>query len=199
MTDFLAKEENKELYQIFISLNKITDNEKIKFLSQVSKSKQNGGWDIPVYFCPNSQDKTELKGLWNSYMAEGLSRSEAMYNVHKEHPDKLKMLNDDKELQNIVERNREDKKTTNHSEQSEQYKQNMAKKIKSLQGLGDTSADKLTREHNNKSIQKEEGKSHFSNPSNQKHAAKVVEKMGRTPTKEEFARFKMVVSAGKEM
>ncbi len=68
----------------------------------------------------------------------------------------------------------------------------MTNHLRKLQGLGD-------REHNNKTTQKEEGMSHFSNHNNQKYAAKVVEKMGRAPTKEELARFKMVVNAGKGM
>lgn len=82
----------------------------------------------------------------------------------------------------------------------------MANHLRKLRGLKELSGhertskdDELTKEHNHKTIQKEDAMSRFFNTADQKYAAKSVEKTNNAPNQEKCARFNMIVNAGKEM
>ncbi|MBR2137571.1 MAG: hypothetical protein IJ852_06435 [Alphaproteobacteria bacterium] len=59
-------------------------------------------WDIPVFYIPNDEDKSELRNEYSELMKEGMSRREAMTTVCHRHPEKMQLLQEDIGLQKIV-------------------------------------------------------------------------------------------------
>ena len=66
------------------------------------KSKENGGWDIPVYFCPNKDNKPDIVQKINELRGIGVSRTNALRQAHEQMPSKLILLNENQELLNQV-------------------------------------------------------------------------------------------------
>lgn len=71
-------------------------------VSDMCKSKENGGWDIPVYFCPNKDNKPDIVQKINELRGIGVSRTNALRQVHEQMPSKLILLNENQELLNQV-------------------------------------------------------------------------------------------------
>lgn len=59
-------------------------------------------WDIPVFYIPNDEDKSELRNEYSELMKEGMSRREAMTTVCHRYPEKMQLLQEDIGLQKIV-------------------------------------------------------------------------------------------------
>lgn len=61
-------------------------------------SQQENGWDIPLYFCPNRDDKGFIKQKINELRGIGSTRKDALKQISRQYPDKLIYFNEDKAL-----------------------------------------------------------------------------------------------------
>ena len=73
-------------------------------IHDVCQSKENGGWDIPVYFIPNKDDKLEIINKINELRGVNTSRTNAMKQICEQMPEKLVLLNENKELLDYAKR-----------------------------------------------------------------------------------------------
>ena len=59
-------------------------------------------FDIPIFYIPNEKDKKMLHTEYSQLIEKGMPRKKAMTAVYRQHPDKMKLLQEDEHLQQIV-------------------------------------------------------------------------------------------------
>lgn len=64
----------------------------------MTASREEGGWGVPVYFLPDKTDKKAIYEKINELRAKGATRSVAMKRVSEQFPDKLIFFNENKDL-----------------------------------------------------------------------------------------------------
>lgn len=64
----------------------------------LTASREEGGWGVPVYFLPDKTDKKAISEKINELRAKGATRSVAMKRVSEQFPDKLIFFNENKDL-----------------------------------------------------------------------------------------------------
>ncbi len=62
------------------------------------KPREEGGWAIPVYFCPKSEDKKMIMDEINKLRGLGWTKRNAFLQISREHPNKLIYFNENKKL-----------------------------------------------------------------------------------------------------
>ena len=99
-------------------------------VSDMCKSKENGGWDIPVYFCPNKDNKPDIMKKINELRGVGISRTNALRQVHEQMPNQLILINENQEL--LTQVNEQDKKQEKQpkKEETKNINQQLQEKLK---------------------------------------------------------------------
>ncbi len=64
----------------------------------LTASREEGGWGVPVYFLPDKTDKKAISEKINELRAKGATRAVAMKRVSEQFPDKLIFFNENKDL-----------------------------------------------------------------------------------------------------
>ena len=154
-------------------------------VSDMCKSKENGGWDIPVYFCPNKDNKPDIVQKINELRGIGVSRTNALRQVHEQMPNELILLNENKELLNQVKQQDE--------------KQEKELKKEEIKNINQQIKEKLEAERSKSTILIKRG---LQNPRNQKIAQKIADKKiaktGQGLTEENMKQIKAkIASKGK--
>lgn len=154
-------------------------------VSDMVKSQENGGWDIPVYFCPNKDNKPDIVKKINELRGVGISRTNALRQVHEQMPNELILLNENQGLLNQV--NEQDKKQEKGPKKEQT--QNISKQIK----------EKLEAEKAKSVLLIKRG---LQNPKNQKVAEQIankkIAKTGQGLTEENMKQIKAkIVSKGR--
>ena len=98
-------------------------------VSDMCKSKENGGWDIPVYFCPNKDNKPDIVQKINELRGIGVSRTNALRQVHEQMPSKLILLNENQELLNQVNKLEEKQEKEPKKEETKNINRQLQEKL----------------------------------------------------------------------
>ena len=140
----------------------------------MTNPREQGGWDIPVYFLPNKEDKKTISEKINELRGLGATRTEAMKQVSEQFPNKMILFNENKELQDYAQNLDIEKQKKTQRVENEKIRQRK----------------NLNTETNFAMIQQ-----NFQNPKNQKammkYAEKKEKKTGTTLTKEDIIKQKM--------
>ena len=135
--------------------------------------REQGGWDIPVYFIPNKEDKKTISEKINELRGLGATRTVAMKQVSEQFPEQLIFFNENEELL-LYARNLEIEKEKHRKRQENDIsKQHDDINLQAHQR-------KSARENVNKIMIKRG----FQNPKNQQAAAKYAEKKEKTTGKQ---------------
>ncbi len=135
--------------------------------------REQGGWDIPVYFIPNKEDKKTISEKINELRGLGATRTVAMKQVSEQFPEQLIFFNENEELL-LYARNLEIEKEKHCKRQENDIsKQHDDINLQAHQR-------KSARENVNKIMIKRG----FQNPKNQQAAAKYAEKKEKTTGKQ---------------
>lgn len=152
-------------------------------IDMVSPRKQ-GGWDIPVYFLPNKEDKKTISEKINELRNLGTMRTDAMKQISEQFPQKLIFFNENKELLSYAQNLEIEKEKHLKSREEETSKQHK---------------DINSQEHQRKAAIKAANtimiKRGFQNSKNQKAAEKYAEKKqqktGRQLTEKDIKKLKL--------
>ena len=144
---------------------------------------------IPVFYIADEKDKNMLRSEYYTLMKKGMSRKNAMTTVCHQHPDKMKMLQEDKDLQQIVNNVIEKSDNSNIKIQNEEQTPITNEKIQ----------EKLAAEKSASMVMIKRG---LQNPKNQKFAEQIadkqIQKIGQGLTADDMMKIKVkIVSKGK--
>ena len=154
-------------------------------VSDMVKPKENGGWSIPVYFCPNKDNKPAIVQKINELRGVGISRTNALRQVYEQMPNELILLNENQELMTQV--NEQDKKQKKEPKKEE------------TKNINQQLQEKLKAERAKSVLLIKRG---LQNPKNQKAAEQIadkkISKTGQGLTEENMKQIKAkIVSKGK--
>ena len=142
-----------------------------------------GGWEVPVYFCPSGQDKKDIMQRINELRGLGATKRDAFLQTSREHPDKLIYFNENKKLKEFARQQKIEQIKPEKKQQTEKASEVLRQKYE---------ADKLK---NIIAI-----KRGFQNPKNRKAVSKIADnklyKTGQTLTDKDMQLIKVKI-AGK--
>lgn len=142
-----------------------------------------GGWDIPVYFLPNKEDKKTISEKINELRGLGATRTDAMKQVSEQFPKQLIFFNENKELLSYA----KNMKIEKQKETKRQENKNIQQQYKTAIKAANT-------------IMIKRG---FENPKNQraveKYAEKKEKKTGQQLTEKDIKKFKLKAVGSKNL
>ena len=154
--------------------------------------REQGGWDIPVYFIPNKEDKKTISEKINELRGLGATRTVAMKQVSEQFPEQLIFFNENEELLLYAKNLEIEKEKHLKRQQNDTSQQHKNINFQEHQR-------KAAREAVN-TIMIKRG---FQNPKNQKVAAKYAEKKekttGRQLTEQDIKKLKLKAIGSKNI
>lgn len=152
-------------------------------IMDMCNTRTEGGWDVPVYFCPRSRDKESLMQRINELRGLGATKRDAFLQTSREHPDKLIYFNENKKLKEFARQQKIEQIKPEKKQQTEKASEVLRQKYE---------ADKLKN-----IIAVKRG---FQNPKNRKAVNKAADeklrKTGKTLTDKDIRLIKVKI-AGK--
>ena len=134
----------------------------------MTSPRNQGGWDIPVYFIPNIKDKRMIYDKINELRGIGITRKSAMKQVSQQYPDQLIFFNEDDELVSYAK-----------NLESEKAKLEERQKVEELQQLKHFNTQERQRKIAIEVANKEVIARNFQNPKNRKAVHRWLRKKGR--------------------